>query len=81
MQPLLVTAIIYIVYHSYSIMFMRYQTCVNLVILDMGVFVIILRMNLLFPYHAILGCHANTLMIHMQGWIDMSGRLTTIFIQ
>ncbi|XP_070042937.1 uncharacterized protein [Nicotiana tomentosiformis] len=48
------------IYRSCIITFCGYETRVNLLLLDMTDFDVILGMDWLSPYHAILDCHAKT---------------------
>lgn len=53
------------IYHVCSILFMGFQTQVDLIILDMIDFNIILRMTWVSPYHAILNYNAKTMTLEV----------------
>ncbi|XP_070046347.1 uncharacterized protein [Nicotiana tomentosiformis] len=48
------------VYQSCIMTFCGYETSADLLLLDITIFEVILGMDLLSPYHAILDCHAKT---------------------
>ncbi|XP_070039984.1 uncharacterized protein [Nicotiana tomentosiformis] len=53
------------IYQSYMVTFCGYETRADLLLLDMTDFEVILGMDWLSPYYAILDCHANTVTLAM----------------
>ncbi|XP_070013185.1 uncharacterized protein [Nicotiana sylvestris] len=53
------------IYRSYVVTFCGYETRADLLLLDMTDFEVILGMDWLSPYHAILDCHAKTITLAM----------------
>ncbi|XP_070002772.1 uncharacterized protein [Nicotiana sylvestris] len=53
------------IYRSYEVIFCGYKTRADLLLLDMTDFEVILGMNWLSTYHAILDCHAKTVTLAM----------------
>ncbi|XP_070057422.1 uncharacterized protein [Nicotiana tomentosiformis] len=65
-EPTLVDFMSALIYQSCVVIFCGYETKEDLILLDMTDFEVILSMDWLSPYYAILDCHANivTLAIH-----------------
>lgn len=55
------------VYRSCIVIFLVFQSCVDLVILDIFDFYIILGMTWSSPYHTILNCNAKPMTLGMLG--------------
>ncbi|XP_070005643.1 uncharacterized protein [Nicotiana sylvestris] len=55
------------IYRSCVVTFCGFETRVDLLLLDMIDFEVILCMDWLSPYHAVLGCHAKTVSLAMPG--------------
>ncbi|XP_070034994.1 uncharacterized protein [Nicotiana tomentosiformis] len=55
------------IYHSYVVTIGGYETRFDLLLFNMMDFDVILCMNWLSPYHAILDCHAKTVTLAMPG--------------
>ncbi|XP_070032320.1 uncharacterized protein [Nicotiana tomentosiformis] len=59
------SVVVYRIYRSCIVTFCGYKTRANLLLLDMTDFEVILGMDWLSPYHAILDCHAKTVTLAM----------------
>ncbi|XP_070032786.1 uncharacterized protein [Nicotiana tomentosiformis] len=73
------------VYRSCVVTIRSLDTCVDIRLLDMVDFYVILGMDWLSPYHAILDCHAKTMTLALPGlprleWKGTPGHYTSMVI-
>ncbi|XP_070015953.1 uncharacterized protein [Nicotiana sylvestris] len=59
------------IYQSCMVTFCGFETSANLLLLDMIDFEVILGMDWLSPYHAVLDCHAKTVSLAMPGLLRL----------
>ncbi|XP_070026199.1 uncharacterized protein [Nicotiana sylvestris] len=66
------------IYRSYVVTLCGIKTRANLLLLDMIDFEVILGMDWLFPYYAVLDCHAKTVSLVMPGLPRLEWRGSTV---
>ncbi|XP_070005778.1 uncharacterized protein [Nicotiana sylvestris] len=66
------------IYQSYVVIFCGFETRADLLLLDMIDFKVILGMDWLTPYHALLDCHAKTVSLVMPGLPRLEWKGSTV---
>ncbi|XP_070020579.1 uncharacterized protein [Nicotiana sylvestris] len=56
------------IYCSFVVTIGSFEICIDLLLLDMVDFDVILGMDWMSPYHAILDCHAKTMTLDLSGF-------------